>query len=141
MAQTPRVFFNASVILSGLNSPTGGSAKLLLWVKQKKIKGIISQIILEEVIHRAPKLGLKSNAVELQVQSIFKFILPPPKAVTTSLYKEITLDPGDAHVLASCHETSCQFLVSLDQKHILSLKHKTLPFHVVSPGELIKQLS
>ena len=34
------VFFNASVILTGLKSPKGGSGKILSWVNKGKIKGV-----------------------------------------------------------------------------------------------------
>ncbi|MBI5123209.1 hypothetical protein HZA75_05110, partial [Candidatus Roizmanbacteria bacterium] len=41
--KTPIVFFNASVIIAGFISPTGGSAKLLQWTKENKITGVISE--------------------------------------------------------------------------------------------------
>jgi len=46
---SPTVLFNASVVLAGLKSPQGGSGELLLWSKQKKIQGLISEAILDEV--------------------------------------------------------------------------------------------
>lgn len=137
-----RVFFDASVILAGLNSPSGGSAKVLNWVKQRKIEGIISELILDEVIRRAPKIGKSHKAANQQVQSIFSFITPPPTLRSIKQYQKTVTDTGDAHVLAACRDTNSQFLISLDKKHILSLKNKrSLPFKILTPGELINLLS
>ena len=49
---TPTVFFNASVIIAGFISINGVSAKLLGHIKENKIKGIISEIILDEVLRK-----------------------------------------------------------------------------------------
>ena len=137
---SPKVFFNASVILSGLRSPTGGSAKLLHWVKSKHIAGLISDLIVDETIRRSYKVGIKPEIAYKQIYTLF-IPQPTPPQKLVDKYSQIILDHGDAHVLAAAHATRSQFLVSLDKKHILVLKPKIKIFKVVSPGELIKILS
>lgn len=136
-----KVFFNASVILSGLRSPAGGSGKLLRWVKQNKIQGLINETILDEVIRRSYKVKISPIAANKATQSIFSKIFSPPTLKQIKFYSKSITDEDDAHVLASAKAAKCQYLVSLDKKHILSLKSKKFPFKIVSPGEIIKTLS
>jgi len=137
---SPKVYFNASVILAGLSSSTGGSAKLLNWVKSGHITGIISEIIADEVIRRSPKIHINPDLAQKQIRIIFK-VVPPPSHNLTEKYSHLVADQSDAHVLASAQAASSKFLVSLDKKHILTLQSKIKIFKVVSPGELIKILS
>mgnify|MGYP001571362259 CR=1 FL=1 len=136
-----KVFFNASVILAGLHSPRGGSAKLLTWAKKRKISGIASEIILDEVLSRCGKINITKNEVNRKLQSVLSEITPPPKRSTVDAFKKIVVDVGDAHVLASGKETKADYIVSLDKKHILVLKGKFKNPKIVSPGELIEIIS
>lgn len=140
-ASSPKVFFNASVILAGLHSPSGGSAKLLNWVKSGHITGIISEVIADEVTRRSPKVGINPDLAKKQLQAIFALEPIPPQKLVEKYHQQIPVDQGDAHVFASAHATGSQFLVSLDKKHILILRSKIRNFKVVSPGELIQILN
>lgn len=124
------ILFNASVILAAFYSPSGGSAKLLRWLKEGKIIGIISTIIFSEVQkHQASTL----------IGQIFK-ITTAPSEKEISFYNKIVIDQGDRHVLASAKEMGVDYLVSLDKKHLLSIRHKVKDFKIVSPKELIETL-
>lgn len=136
----PRVFFNASVILAGLNSSAGGSALLLKWAKEKKIKGVISEVVLAETLRHAQKIGWEEKKMEQTILAIFQQVLPAPKTQEVEIWKEIVIDPGDAHLFASAMKTKCDFLVSLDKKHVLILKDKIKNLKIVSSAELIEQL-
>ena len=57
------VFFNASVIIAGLRSPKGGSAKLLDCAKQKRITAIISNIIVNEVLKHQVKTSRNQSQI------------------------------------------------------------------------------
>lgn len=133
----PTVFFNASVVLAGLYSPQGGSGKLLRWCQQGKLTGIISEIVLDEVSRNLGRLNLSAD--HLHAVRYFQLVSPPPEKVVGRYYT-VVLHRGDAHLLASAIETTAQYLVSLDQKHILSLKRKIRKPAIVSPKELILQL-
>ncbi len=136
MQKRIRVLLNASVILSGLHSPTGGSSKVLKWSKEKKIKGIISETIYNEVLKHADKLRLDRKEIHNKLLS-FARIYPAPKKQTVEKFKSVIMDYGDAHVLASYEELHCSALVSLDKKHILILKGKVKDINIFSPGEFI----
>jgi|YNPBryunderm2012_1023409.scaffolds.fasta_scaffold01714_5 putative PIN family toxin of toxin-antitoxin system len=139
LERKPIVFFNASVILAGLKSPNGGSAKLLNWVKENKIIGIISEIVIEEVLKNTNKIFLtKEKALKL-ISQIFLIVKSPNKKYF-SVFKDIVLDEGDIHLLVSAKNVKANFLVSLDKKHILSLKNKIKDFKIVLPKELIEFL-
>jgi predicted nucleic acid-binding protein len=91
LERKPIVFFNASVILAGLKSPNGGSAKLLNWVKENKIIGIISEIVIEEVLKNTNKISLtKEKALKL-ISQIFLIVKSPNKKYF-SVFKNRVLD-------------------------------------------------
>ena len=133
----PKVLFNASVVLSGLNSPKGGSAKVLSYIQAKKIDGVISEIILDEILRHSNKIGYTKERLYRKCISIFKKIEISPKLETVKKYKNIVTDEGDCHVLASAEEVGADYLVSLDKKHILVLQNKLKKLKIVTPAELI----
>jgi len=136
----PNVLFNASVVLAGLKSPMGGSGKLLQWANQKKITGIISEVILDEIRCNINKAGLNKKSIN-KIVTTFPKVLPAPKKSTVISFYEVVIDYGDAHVLASALEADAQFLVTFDKKHLLSLQNKVKMIEIVSPKQLIKILS
>lgn len=138
--KVPIVTFNASVVLSGMYSPSGGSAKLLEWTKKRKIQGIISETIKDEVLRRSYKLDIELQEAENICDEIFKKEVSSPSLSSIKKFEKIVSDYGDTHVLATAKETKSDYLVSLDKKHILSLKEKVKWVKVVSPGELIQNL-
>lgn len=134
-----RVFFNASVILSGFRSPKGGSAKLTEFAKEKKIIGIINEIVINEVLRNIHKTGIEAaKAKEILTTSFLIVVAPDEKRF--GYFKNISLDEGDIHLFTSAKQVKVDFLVSLDKKHVLSLQNKVKEFKIVSPKELIEFL-
>lgn len=133
------VLFNASVVLAGFKSPKGGSGKILSWAKKGKIKGVISEIILDEVLRNASKIGFDKPDLEKKIKEILS-IEAAPKQEIVNQHSDIVIYFGDAHVLASSEQAKAEYLVSLDQKHILILKDKIKVFKIVTPGGLIQEL-
>jgi predicted nucleic acid-binding protein len=136
----PSVFFNASVIIAGILSPNGGSSKILGWVKEGKIKGVISEVVFDEVLRHASKIGKERNFLAKQILSFRFKILNPPERLNPK-YEKIVEDKGDVHILTSASYEGVIYLVSLDAKHILLLRNRVNDFKILSPGELIKKLS
>ena len=130
------VFFNASVILAGFKSSTGGSAKMISWVEEGKIKGLISEIVLDEILRNAQKIGFERIKLNKKIKEIFQ-IRTAPKPETVDQFKQISINFGDAHVLASCQEEKVDYLVTLDQKHLLILYDKIKTFKILTPGQII----
>lgn len=137
----PKVFFNASVVLSGIKSPTGGSAFLLRLVKHNKINGLISEVVQDEVKKNHRKINNKIEEIEKIIQTLFPNIIPAPDQKNVDKYNKIVIDTGDSHVLASSEESKTNYLVTLDAKHLLILKNNIKKFKIVSPKELIESFS
>lgn len=130
MKKPSLVLFNASVVIAGLISPSGGSGKLIQWARERKIIGVVSEIILNEI----------SKHVKIKdLEKTFLVVASPSEKLVND-YNAIVIDKGDAHVLASACELEVDYLVTLDKKHLLSLKKKIKNFKIVSPKELIETL-
>ena len=138
--KAPIVFFNASVIISGFISVNGGSAKLLKHIKENKIKGIISEIIYDEVMRKSEKTGFSTDEIKRKLFLIFDNIKKAPDENLVKKFNNIVIDLGDSHVLASSVETKADFLVTLDKKHLLILDKKIKGLKIVSPKQLIERL-
>lgn len=134
-----KVFFNASVILAGLRSPAGGSAKVLSWVKKSKIEGYISEVVLDEVLKHAVKVGLTEKLVMRRLKSMSMRTSLAPERLGRK-YSKVVKDLGDVHLFESAESLKVDYLVSLDKKHVLSLADKIKKFEIVSPGKLIEKL-
>lgn len=139
--RTPIVFFNASVILAGLHAPHGGSGKLLKWQKEKRIKVVISEIVVDEVVRNAVKIGMTRLRVKKLTRELFFKVTASPPTESVEKYTRVVIDVGDAHLLASAKQVKAHFLVSLDKKHVLVLKNKVKILNIVSPKGVIEALS
>jgi len=133
-----RVYFDASVIIASILSSTGGSSKLLRYVKNNKIVGITSQTAVDEVLEKTEKLKRSKKVIE---DFIVKSRLLVRKHITLKEiepYKD-SVHIEDAHLIAGAVLTKCKYLVSLDKKHLLreDIKDRFLPLLLVSPKELL----
>ena len=138
-----RVYFDASVIISALLSQTGGSAELLRLVNGGIIKGITSQTVIEEVLEEDKPRKLKKSKEEIE-QFIAESGLLIRKSITEEEIKAYInlIDIEDAHLVAGAKLTRCDYLVSLDKKHLLrsDIKKQFLPLKIVSPRELLEEI-
>jgi len=133
----PLVLFNASVILAAIKSPSGGSGKIAFWSKQKKIKGLVSEIIFDEALRNAVRINTEPKQISQQIRKMGIEVCIAPTLSSVNKFNSMVAYPGDAHVLASADENNVDFLVTLDKKHLLILQKKISQFKIVSPGELI----
>lgn len=55
----------------------------------------------------------------------------------------VLIDPNDIHVLAAAVEGGCEFLLTLDRRHILNaaerVKEAGLSICILTPGDFIRQ--
>ncbi len=138
-----RVFFDASVIIAAMFSPTGGSALLLQLVRSGEIIGIASQTVLSEILTEEKFIKFKKAKEEIE-KFIAKSGLLVREYITLeqiAIYKD-EIDSEDAHLIAGAKLTKCEFLVSLDKKHLLrpEIQQKFLPLKIVSPKELLEKI-
>lgn len=138
-----RVYFDASVIIAALLSPTGGSSELFKLVRKGVLNGLTSQTVVEEILEEGKPRKLKKSKEEL-VQFIVNSGLIVRKNITQ---KEIEsyqgmLDREDAHLIAGANLTRCGYLVTLDKKHLLrhDIRKRFLPLRIVTPKELLEEI-
>jgi predicted nucleic acid-binding protein len=138
-----RVFFDASVIIAALLSPTGGSALLFQFLKTGLLIGLTSQTVLAEIFGED-----KPGKIDKQKEDIEQFVaesgLLVREAITLKeieLYQDL-IATKDAHLIAGANLTKCMYLVSLDKKHVLKddIRKQFVPLKIVSPKELIEEL-
>jgi putative PIN family toxin of toxin-antitoxin system len=138
-----RVFFDASVIIAALLSPTGGSALLFKFIKAGLIVGLTSKTVLAEVLGED-----KPEKIDKQREDIEQFVAESGLLVREAItekdiepYDEL-IDAKDAHLIAGAQLTKRIYLVSLDKKHVLKddIRKQFLPLKIVSPKELIEEL-
>ena len=136
-----RVFFDASVIIAAMLSPTGGSALLLKYTKTKVIDGITSQTAIDEILDKTEKLHKSAKDIG-QFINVSKLLVR--KSIT---FDEVTpyvdlVDKEDAHLIAGAKLTNCKYLVTLDKKHLLraDIQKRFLPLQILSPKDLLEEI-
>ncbi|OIP57950.1 MAG: putative toxin-antitoxin system toxin component, PIN family [Candidatus Levybacteria bacterium CG_4_10_14_0_2_um_filter_36_16] len=138
-----RVYFDASVIIAGFLSSIGGSAQLF-WLLQKKVlKGITSQTVIDEVLEEDKPTKLKRTKEEIENFIVRSEILVREAIPLEEIRKyEELVDPEDSHLIAGANLTHCEYLVTLDKKHLLrdDIQKKFLPLKIVSPKELLSKI-
>lgn len=136
-----KVFFDASVIIAAILSPTGGSAKLLGPARAKTFVAITSQTVIDEVIDHSEK-------IHKTAEYIFEYIkesrlLIRERVIQTEIEKVSGIvDPTDAHLVVGAQGSACGYLVTLDKKHLLrpDVQKMVAPLRIVNPKELLKKL-
>lgn len=137
-----KILFNASVVLAGAKSRSGASGVLLSLVKKGRINGIITELIFDEIIKHARKLGFTAGEMrEMVINNFSTHIVEAPAETEVRKFASKVLDADDAHILASYVQNNCDVLVTLDKKHLLVLKGKIKGVQIFSPGDLIKFFS
>jgi predicted nucleic acid-binding protein len=138
-----RVFFDASVIIAALLSPTGGSALLFQFIKTGLIVGLTSQTVIAEVFGED-----KPGKIDKYREEIEQFIANSGLVVREAItptdiapYQD-RIAAKDAHLIAGANLTKCLYLVSLDKKHVLKdeIREQFLPLKIVNPKEFIEEL-
>lgn len=138
-----KVFFDASVVIAAMLSPAGGSSLLLQYIKARKIIGITSRTVIQEILEEDKAKKLKKSKEEIE-QFIAQSGLLVRNQVTL---EEISpyrgeVDVEDVHLIAGAMLTKCVYLVTLDKKHLLraDMQEKFLPLRIVSPKELLEEI-
>lgn len=138
-----KVFFDASVIISALLSPSGGSSLLIRLNQTGKIIGFTSETVIEEIIDEEKFEKLQKSQEEIK-DFISKSKLIVIESIGLNEWKiyENKVDEEDAHLISGSIQTNCQYLVTLDKKHLLrqDIKNKFLPLKIVNPKELLEEI-
>ncbi len=127
-----KVFLDASVIIAAILSSGGGSAKILSLASKGKILAIVSQTVVLEVLEHKEKIG----KTEIEIND---FVIQNKIVVREEIsYEEAgeyfeSVEKDDAHLVAGAKLTKCDYLISLDKKHVLSLNDKFSPLKITDP--------
>lgn len=136
-----KIYLDASVIVPAMLSSVGGSAKLIKFIKLGLVVGITSQNVIEEIERNSVKINKSTQEIRQFIQENLILIR---KKISTGDYVEYKniIDIKDAHVVAGARLTKCDYLVTLDKKHLLreDIQKRFLPLKIVSPKELLKDL-
>ena len=136
-----RVFFDASVLFSAIYSSYGGSYALVRLALKGEIMGVTTKSIIEELYENMHKIKKASK------QRVDIFIQTHKLMVRERMtHKEIEqyiglVEEKDTHVVVGALLSHCDFLVTLDKKHLDNVETKKLfnkQIHIVSPKELLR---
>ena len=136
-----KIFFDASILIAAILSPTGGSAKLLKLAKNRAIVAITSQTVIDEVINHTEKIHKTPEEILLFVKE--SGLLVRERVTQTEIEKVSGIvDSTDAHLLVGARGAACQYLLTLDKKHLLrsDIRKNVAPLRIVNPKELLKKL-
>ncbi|HUT18502.1 MAG TPA: PIN domain-containing protein [Anaerolineae bacterium] len=137
------LFFDASVLVAGAHSVSGGSALLLDACKLGGFTAQTTFLIILEAYHTLdggfPRRSIDRfrgylNAIEWEM-------LPVPQEEDLQRYAAL-IHTKDIHVLAAAAEAGCEFLLTLDRRHILAaaeaVQRAGLAIRILTPGDFIQ---
>ena len=134
-----KVFLDASVIFSAIYSEKGGSRRIISLIKSNHLVGITSQTVIQELKGNLQKLKTESSQVDI---FIAEYRLLVREEITQEELRsfEGLVDIKDVHVVAAAILTNCQYLITLDKKHLDNLKtqKKISRVQILSPKAFIK---
>ena len=115
-----RLFFDASVLVSGSHSTQGGSALLLEACKAGAFRAQATSAVFLESLHALRGFPPESlwRFYRLLVEINWDVLPVPPSEVLETYPRYI--DPKDMHVLAAAVEGRAEYLLTLDRRHILA---------------------
>jgi len=135
----PIVFLDSSVIIAGLGSFKASSYAILALGHNRQLTITVSQVVRQESQDRAYKVGrLPTEVDDLLVWTNAKIFNAPTDELVEK-FSNLTPDPNDRHLFASCSQIKNAVLISLDKKHILSQRGKISSPTIFSPGEFLKK--
>ncbi len=136
--QPTKIYLDASVIITALLSVNGGSAKVIKLSNLGIFICLTSQTVIEEIEEHI--LKIKKNKREIQKFIVNSKIIVREKIRLSEIEKIKKIDVRDAHLIAGAKLTECDFLVTLDKKHLLKpdIKKSFKPLKIVTPGELLE---
>lgn len=81
---------------------------------------IMTESILEELVNKLLDYGFHSGLIENFTKGLYSKAKMTPECITSFLDK---VDPNDNMLLGAAFSSKADYLVTLDRKHILPIKH------------------
>lgn len=133
----PKIYLDASVIIAALLSPSGGSAKIIELSTLGFFVAITSQTVIEEIEEHT--LKIRKEKIEIKKFIVRSKIIVRERLFLHEIERIEKVDFDDAHLIAGAKLTTCDFLVTLDKKHLLKteIKEYFKPLKIITPGEFL----
>ncbi len=135
-----KVVIDTSVFIAALLSKSKANAPTQIinaW-RNQKFTLIMAPLLMRELVVKLMQKNIPEIEIENLVTIIGEIALYIPGAYEATRLDNI--DPDDNMFLAAAYESNADYLVSLDKKHLLPLKH----YHgtqILSPALFIRQLN
>jgi len=134
-----KVVVDTSVFIAGYRarSITSYSAIIIAKWRAGIFKLVMSAAILEEIVAKFIEKGIPQEIILELITTIGQIALHIPGNYT--VYRLNDIDPDENMLLAAAQESGADYLVSLDAKHVLPLKHHK-GTQIVSPELFLRAL-
>ena len=135
-----KVVIDTSVFIAALlsNNQDSAPAQIIDGWRNQKFTLIMAPQLMGELVVKLIQKGISPVEIENLVTIIGEIALHIPGAYEATRLDNI--DPDDNIFLAAAYESNADYLVSLDKKHLLPLKH----YHrkqILSPSLFIRLLN
>lgn len=139
--KNPSVVLDTNVLISASLSEKGFSAIILRAARQRRVRVIISQYILDEYanVMRRPHITRKYKEIEERLDSIVRFLNVRATLVAGQpVERVIPSDPKDDAILACAVQGKAQYIVSGDEH----LKQLALyrGIKILTPRDFVTQI-
>lgn len=134
-----KVVVDTSVFVAGYlaRTDTSHSAQIVSRWRANEFQLVMSRQILEEIVAKFIEKGIDDERILEFAQVVGKVALNIPGVHV--VYRLDDVDPDDNMPLAAAQEAGADYLVSLDARHLLPLKHHK-GTQIVEPALLIRAL-
>jgi len=134
-----KVVVDTSVFIAGFLSRTGAShsAQIISRWRAGEFQLVMSKQILEEIAAKFIEKGIETERILEFITSVGKLALFVPGNYV--VYRLDEVDQDDNMLLAAAQEGAADYLVSLDAKQVLPLKHHA-GVQIVHPSLFIRAL-
>ena len=132
-----RAVIDTNMVVSGLLSPAGNEALILLAIHQGLVRPCFSEEILEEYagVLARPKVAFPGNeiaALLAMFRAQGEFIVPKASGI-------VSVDPGDTKFLQCAGTAQADYLVTGNKPHFSEASYGVT--RVVSAGELVDRIA
>lgn len=136
-----KIFIDSSVLIAACKSKSGGSARILMECRRKKIQGYVSRHVVVET-----KKAAEAKFDQTEKQRLNFFLLQShlifceePSLIEVNHCQEV-LPEKDAPILAAAIKNKADFLITLDTGNFMktTVKEIVKPVKIVTPKDFIK---
>lgn len=136
-----KVFIDSSVLIAGLISDEGASAKILGLCESEIFEGWITNQVLEEVERNIQRKipQIFKNFFKIKIKSKLK-VLKSLNPATLKKAENWIKDKSDVPILAAAKQLNVDVLLTLDLRHFIKDLNvsKKSGLQIMTPGEFLK---